>query len=94
MDVYNVANVYGKWGGNAATLAGFDETAWHTVKIIRRKFQRPNGANKENGYVLSVYIDGVMVVEKYEVKSPMWSENNKTLSIENTSNVAVAFKKI
>ena len=94
VDVYNVANVYGKWGGNAATLENFDETAWHTVKITRRKFQRPNGANKENGYVLSVYIDGVKVVEKYEVKSPMWSENNKILSIENSSNVAVAFKKI
>ena len=93
VDVYNTANTYGVWGGNAATLEEFDETAWHTLKITRRKFERPNGANKENGFILSVYIDGVKIVEKYEVKSPMWNENNKILSIENTSNVAVAFKK-
>ena len=92
--VYNNAHTYGVWGSETILNGDFDETAWHTVKITRRKFERPNGANKENGFIVNVYIDGVKVVEKYEVISPMWSENYKALSITNVSGVDVAFKKI
>lgn len=92
--VYNNAHTYGVWGNDTTLDGDFDETVWHTVKITRCKFERPNGANKENGFIVNVYIDGVKVVEKYEVISPMWGENYKTLSITNVSGVDVAFKKI
>jgi len=65
------------------------ESEFFNVKVVRSRILYPTGKPMNNGYVLTIYLQGEAIAEIIEAYAPLYSENNNKLEINAKGDVFV-----